>query len=654
MSPANVGPVPSFLSGTGKRYKYDYPGGLDFSPDSELHRSLVGMVCDYATASQSATSSRIAVWDDIYDTLSAYIAQDEDEETLKESDKRKPTSIVVPASYAALETLLTPLVSTFLREPYFRYEGTGPEDVKGAALLERVISIQCTKSKVGLALHTMLRDCLAYGVGAVTTTWERRFGKKTLLEPKGISWLNPGGVEEYKRTSGRGLIYEGNKLENIDIYLLLCDPNVPVDEVQRAEFVGWLKREGRMNLMRRETTEEGRIFNIKYLADISGSKTSRYYRSRAGESTEYITPYNSYQNPTDVIWMYIDLIPAERKLGKSEEPEKWIFGVAADQLLIAAQPVELDHDMFPVSICAPEYDGFTLMPPAKIEIVNGLQILYDFLINSFVKNVRKAVNDVLVADPKLIDILTLEDYMNEAGGVITLNEGAWGRGVNDAVKQLEVRDITQSNIPNAAFVGNLMKEILGATNPIMGIMERGGERRSATEARDAKLGALSRIEKTAKVISMQAMYDIAYLFASHQQQFGNSDIFVRLTGRMEEDLRAIYGDIEGVLTSPEDLVVEFDVLPHDGLSPNSDFVESWVEVFRIVSQNETLLQKFDIVRIFSQIATKMGARNLREFENKGQQGMLPNAEVLPDQEVREQVESGKIKRLPSRLKGAAV
>ena len=40
-----------------------------------------------------------------------------------------------------------------------------------------------------------------------------------------------------------------------------------------------------------------------------------------------------------------------------------------------------------------------------------------------------------------------------------------------------------------------------------------GERKSATESRDTRSGALSRVEKAARLMSMQAMQDIAYMFS---------------------------------------------------------------------------------------------------------------------------------------------
>jgi hypothetical protein len=48
----------------------------------------------------------------------------------------------------------------FFQDPIFQYEGVEDDDVVGAMLLEQVIRIHCIKTKVPLAIHTVLRDSL--------------------------------------------------------------------------------------------------------------------------------------------------------------------------------------------------------------------------------------------------------------------------------------------------------------------------------------------------------------------------------------------------------------------------------------------------------------------------------------------------------------
>jgi len=110
-------------------YDYDYPRDLDLRPGSEVHEALRMMVLGKARGSQDALKPRFKGWREIDRTLTAYITASDEEENIKKQDYRKPISVVVPVSYATIETLLTYWVAAFLEEPYFRYEGVGPEDV---------------------------------------------------------------------------------------------------------------------------------------------------------------------------------------------------------------------------------------------------------------------------------------------------------------------------------------------------------------------------------------------------------------------------------------------------------------------------------------------------------------------------------------------
>ena len=190
------------------KYTYKYPLGLDLKPGSEIHESLRKAIMSRASASQMMMSRRHSSWKQIDRCLTSYIPLDDLELELKEKDERRPVSIVVPISQAVLETLLTYLVTAFLDDPMFRYEGNSPEDMFGAMLMEKIISVQSTRAKMGIQLHTMFRDALAYGMGMVTPVWTETFGRPSM-----------GGAPE--------VLYEGNQLWNIDPYKYLPDTTLP-------------------------------------------------------------------------------------------------------------------------------------------------------------------------------------------------------------------------------------------------------------------------------------------------------------------------------------------------------------------------------------------------------------------------------------------
>jgi hypothetical protein len=590
-----------------------------------------------ALESSGEMQKRFAVWRKIDETLTAYIPLDDAEELIKRNDSRKPVSVVVPFSYATLETLLTYMTSAFLDGTIFRYDGASPEDIVGSAMLEKVIEVQTLRTKMALNLHTAFRDGYAYGFGAVSPYWDRRYGKKMVIAEGG--WMSQifGRVMNSgkRRVATDTILYEGNTLRNIDPYRSLPDPNVAIHEPQKGEFWGWVESTNYMKLLEMEKNGDNAIFNVKYLSEIAGQGgTSQFNRVRA-ESGRYsrvsttTLGYTLATKPIDVVWMYVNLSPSEWELGSGDFPEKWLFGVAADKVIISARPMNLNHNMFPIAVCAPDSDGYSVSPVSRLEVVHGLQTTLDWLFSSHVSNVRKAINDMLVVDPSLINVPDLEDPA--PGKLIRLRRAAWGKGVKDAVAQLNVHDITANHIQDSAYVTSLMKDVSGSVDSTMGIARKTSERVSATEARSVIGNALSRLGKSAKLVSFQLMFDLAYMLASHTQQLMSRDLYVNMTGVWEQDLSEEYGvDPSGRMkVSPMDISIDYDVVIKDGSVPDTGNSETWTQMFQILATNPMISQQFDMVRVFKHIARGLGAKDVNEFiaRRPVRTAVVPNATV---------------------------
>lgn len=626
---------------------YKYPKDLDLRPASQEHQRLLKEVYTRALESSREMSKRYDSWRKVDKTLTAYVKLDETEEHIKSVDDRKPVSIVVPYSYATLETILTYFVTAFLENPIFRYEGSGPEDIVGAILLEKVIEQQTMQFKTALNLHTMFRDSLSYGMGVVTPTWDRKWGWKAVLQDQGFMsalfgrFMNTGKVRGREET----ILFEGNRLKNIDPYSYLPDPNVPIHEVQQGEYVGWIEQTNYMKLIELEKNDSD-IFNVKYLKGIGSGGRSQFNKTKSdsGRSERYgsNSAYGSDMatNPIDVVWMYWTLIPKDQKLGSSEYPEKWLLGLAADKVLICAKPLSLNHNMYPVAVCAPDFDGYSATPVSRLELMYGMQEALDWLFNSHVSNVRKAINDMLIVDPSLINMADLEDP--KPGKLIRMRRSAWGRGVENAVKQLQVNDITRTHIQDAASIIEYMQRTSAATDSVSGMIRKSGERVTAQESKSTTQNALSRLTKSAKIASLQAMQDIGYMFAVHTQQLMSKDTYVKATGSWADVLKKEYGDKSRLNVTPFDLIVDYDVVVKDGSTAVGGDIEGWIEIFRIMIQQPQMYQIFDMVRIFKHIARIMGAKDINEFILK--QGPVPpvSMSVSSTENIDKGVQQGNI------------
>ena len=624
---------------------YEYPNDLNLAPGSETHTKLRNMIMERAYDSSRVMSTRHSDWTKIDHTVTAYIPVDEEESRVKDKDVRKPVSIVFPNSYTILETLLSYFVGAFVQGPIFQYEGTGPSDVIGAILLEKIIDLQCTKHKVGLNLHTQARDSFTYGFGVSTPTWVNEYGTKVIKEKTG--GIMGFGQKVETRYLKDQLLFEGNALDNIDPYLYLPDPSVPIHDPQKGEYVGWLSRSNYMSLLRQERESEGEIFNVKYLKTLLGRISSIYPSDNSGRNTKSGMSPSDGQRSTntksiDIIKMFVDIIPAEYGLGKSDYPEMWYFELAQDEVIINAKVANLNHNQFPVTVMAPDFDGYSMAPVSRIEMMYGMQGVLDFMFNSHVQAVRQSVNNTLIYDPYLINSVDLQN--RGEGGLVRYRRPAWGKDIkNGAVHQLNVNDNTRGNVNDAGFIVNWMERISGADAAMQGAQRQGGpDRLTSTEFSGTRAGGVTRLQRMVNVMGMQGMQDIGKFFAIHNAQLMTMPQWTDLKGDWQTVLMQEYGsgDRGRIKVDPGDLDINFNVLVRDGSVPGGNHAQIWNQLFQTVTSNEQLAQNFDVVRIFTHIARNLGAKNVNDFIRKG--GNIQPS-IQPDAQVQQQVQAGNLR-----------
>ena len=586
----------------GDRIDYAYPMGLDLQPDSQLHQKVLGKLLNRVRVAYEKMDSRRRSWREIDKTLTAYVRIDELERKVKEKDKRAPVSIVFPHSYSILETLTSFMDGLFLREPIFQYDGNSPEDTIGAILMTKVVEAHCKRFKVGLALHTAFKDSIAYGVGACFPLWKQKWGYRTRS-----SYGMDGQLE---KTSEPALLFEGNSLENVDPYQLLLDPNYGIQSIQDAEFVGFVRRTNYYNLLPEDG--KGAVFNVRYLK--GKDCTSRYWGSQRDQKAQTTTVGDtSVLRPVDVIYLYINIIPKDWGLGDYEEPEKWLFAIAADRYIIQAQPLDLDHNMFPVAVCAPTFDGYSSAPLSRLELLSGMQELLDWLLNSHVANVRKTINDMIIYDPYMLNTADLTDP--KPGKLVRARRAAWGKDIRGSIQQLQINDVTRQHIADAQLTMGLMNQISGADDAMMGTLRQGGpERLSAAEFSGTQSQALGRLQSLAMIVGQQLIQDVGYMFAMHTQQMMQEDVWVNTVGAWQDQLLAHYGpqiQNDRMRVTPQDLNIDFDIAVNpEGQGQATQF---WIQMFDTIAKTPELYQLIDVGRVFRYVASQLGAKNVDNF-----------------------------------------
>jgi len=629
---------------------YKYPMGMDLKPGSALHSKLVTKLTKLTLDSYSVMSKRHKVWNEIDETLKVYIPTSEYEKSVKARDKTKPVSIVVPYSYATLETMMSYMTKAFLTDTVFQYEGSAPRDTVAAKLLELVVNQQVNRFKSVLDMHTSIRDGFTYGFGVSTLNWTEKWGKKpTVREQPNFTSFGSSLPASKVRENVSALLFEGNEVISIDPYRFLPDPNVAIQNIQDGEYNGWLEFQSLYKLLASEAN--GDLFNVKYLKEAEfveresqfSLDPSRRILNRSERRTTGSTHYVTITN------MYVTLIPKDWGLPVTEDnpngewPEIWLFTMANEAIILRAQPLGLNHGMYPLAITAPDYDGYSVTPLARMEMVGGLQTTLNFLFNSHIANVRKAINDMLIVDPSLVNMVDMENP--EPGKLIRLRRSAWGKGVENVVKQLNVNDITRNNMNDASAVIDLMQKALGTSDATMGIQRSGGDRVTATEFGGTQENAISRMDHMARLISRQYLMDLAYFHASHTQQLMSQEVYVKAVGDWQDTLLEEFSASgrspeRAMKTSPLDIIADFDIIFKDGATATATALENdfWTKSFQSILSSDSLGQ-FDAAKIFQHVARINGAKNVQDFIKKG--GNI-DAAVQPTAQVQGQMQAGNL------------
>ena len=595
---------------------YSYPEGLELRPDSEAHAKLLQRVLRRVEVSHDHMKKRHPSWRSVDQTLTAYIPIDEAEAIVKSRDARKPVSMVFPHSYSILETLTSSLGTLFLSDVIFRYSGASPEDTMGAVLLEKIVDLHCKRFKADLVLHTSFKDSFAYGLGATFLTWESKLGYRTLNQ------TNPDG--SIFKQSEPTLLFEGSRLHNIDPYLLLLDPNYGVQKVQDSEFVGFISRTNYNNLLR--TDRRNGVFNIGYLKGLNGR--SRFFEAKR-EGLGQKEAEDLVLSPMDVVYLYINIVPKEWDLGDYEQPEKWLFAVAADRVIIQAQPLNLDHDMFPVALCAPTFDGYSSTPLSRLELLGGMQELTNYLFNSHITNLRKAVNDMIIYDPYMINTDDLEEP--KPGKLVRMRRAAWGKDVRGSLMQLEINDLTRNNVSDAQLIMSIMNQVSGADDAVMGSLRQSGpDRLSAAEFTATNSHAMGRLESLARIVGSQYLHDLGYMLAMHTQQFISAPVYIQTVGEWQQQLQTMYGNTihnNRMKVTPSDLNIDYDIVVNGQDIRGQAQAGMWLQLYQTILQNPWIAPEYDLGRIFRYIAVSLGAKNVDNFL-RVQPVLAPTGDVM--------------------------
>lgn len=536
---------------------------------------LLSKVLEMVNESTGVLSTRVKQYQEIDSMLKPRIEK-----------TSKGTAVVnLPIAFSMFDAIRADICGLLINDPVIRYDGVSPEDMLGVALLEKVIGFQTKKNSVARALDVLISNSLKYNICAGVVSWRRS--------------LN---------TIGK-ITHEGSYLIPLDPYRTLFDPSVPMHLVQDANYIGWVETVSISKLV--ELVKTGYFAEFKELRDVINNPSSFCFDSLRYCKRSMITDSKAL----DIITIYANVIPSEFGLGTSIMPEKWLFCLLGNQVLIKAVPLGMEHNQFPVIVCAPDFDDFDFNATSRTGMMTGMQSLIDWLFETHIKSTTRALQNRIIVDPEAIN---LKDVL-ENDTFIRVRPTARGRDLRTFVHQLNIQDVTSNYYTDIAQTMSIMEKTSGVDAASTGQLRQSGpERLTSQEFLGTLAAAKGRLGRMAQLMADQIFPQLGMLMAYNTQKMMSKEVLVKITGRWEQELSLLYPN-KSAIVSASQLNVNFDVASYEGSRTSESSAEMWYKILELMSTNQLLSQSFDLTKVFTHLVQSMGVKDVESFLPKQQQ-----------------------------------
>jgi len=562
----------------------------------------------------------------------------------RDAGKPEFTTLDIPYSYAVLMSWHTYLSSVFLsRSPILQLSGRHGEAEQQVQAMEAVMDYQTQTGGHLVPYYIWLMDAGKYGAGVVGTYWDEEIIQVSEIVEEQVTYLGipiKGKTHKVKKTK-RVKGYSGNKLYNIRPADFLFDSRVSLGNFQDGEFCGRYADLGWNMVIRREDYDQ--YYNIAALktqikkknttANGTTSNQNRDTGSSQLELPDAITGENTELNDdlktpsfVHLVEMCVELIPKDWGLGNSTYPEKWMFTLAEDEVIIESQPYGLLHGKFPYAVIEYEMEGYGLQKRSMLEMIEPLQDAMSWLVNTHFYNVRNVLNGQFIADPSR---LTIKDFKSTEGGrIIRMKPTAYGQDVRTMFHQIQTVDVTQNHLRDSAFIGEMIQRVSGVTDNIMGAVNPGG-RKSATEIRSSNSAGANRIKTQAEYFSASGFAPLTQMMVQNTQQKYDGEMKFKIAGDLTQDAGEAFMQV-----TPDDIAGFYDFVPVDGSLPVDRFaqVSMWTQLLGQMRQFPQIMEGYDMGGIFSWVAQLGGLKNIKRFK----------LNVRPDGDIAGDLQKGNV------------
>ena len=587
-----------------------------------------------------------------------------DEEDKKACKNGAPSKIVVPLTYAQVQTFIAFAMGLLQqREHFFELEGTGEEDHRAAKLGEGLLDQNLEYNKFSVLLYQFLLNVGRFSFGVFKHSWVR---KTTSIwvekeEPVSFGWgqplqllgqvFNPTPATRKVQVREQQLEYLGNKIESVSPFCFFPDTRFPLHRFQDGEFCGSEQEMSRTQLRKDESN--GVYAGVQHIDNLRAEeynrRKSKFSHTRADGLT---ASKGSVESTVVVTSVQMEITPSQfmlsdgQPLGSSNVPEKWIIDYANDNRVIRCEPLGYVHGNFTYSTAQFSPDEQQLINETISDMVGHLQAVIDWFINSHISNVRKHISNRLVVDPAGVMFEDLRDHKP----VIRLKPAAANAGVDRFVKQLQVSDVTRGHISDVQTLMQFVSMTTSISDNLMGQYHTG--RRSAREASNTASASGQRLRTVVKLLYDGCFKPMGRDLLSNLRDGLDEDAFVTIGGDLFPDWEAFdhFKLSDGrmkVRVNRTNLVGNFDFKVFEGILPSDKYqqAETLEATLLALMKNPqglpilTQVLGYDPKKLFKEILELRGIKHPDRFKiDQVRQAELQ--QVMMQQQQQEQAQNG--------------
>jgi hypothetical protein len=531
---------------------------------SDTHRKLLNDCKALVKLSRDKMSESYNRWDIADQTYRA--EREKDAEDKAAENRKEPVKMVVPITKSQINTFVAFSIAMLTQnERFYELEEFTTASHDAARAGEAILQRDLEYNQFLVRLWQFFTDLAKFGVGVMKCQWVEETQKVREMVPTG--GINVFGLQLTTPTMTEMISdvvkFQGNKITNISPYRFFPDTRLPLTRFQEGEFIASEDEYSKTSLLKME--KDGLVVGIKHIKKMTQKDVDTRGASRLCD-TDITTSINTKgdgqsQGVILVTEVQREIVPKEylindKPIGEEDYPVKYVFWIANDQRIIKCEPMNYLHDEFTYVVAQINPDQHQIVNDGLANDIQQLQDILTWFINSRITSVRKNIDNRLIVDPSAIE---MGDVTNRKPVIRLKADGARG-GIDKAIKQLDVSDVTTNHLGDAKYLHELIQVTTGISDNALGQFHTG--RRSATEAKNVNSGSFQRLKTSVMLAYTLALKPLGRQMLSNLRDGLDAEAFVKI---MKDDAEASQ---EFLAVDKNSLVGDYDFEIMDGTLPS--------------------------------------------------------------------------------------